>query len=113
MHVFRWTGGGVPLHVNRVTYSSSFATPEQQQESAGLLVPGISIVHFLGPHLAFCSPAGCGSNAAHPGVAAMVLDDVMARVTIANMPDRPVLTANLQLDYLRPVRMARAVVANG
>ncbi|KAJ2705857.1 hypothetical protein H4R19_005074 [Coemansia spiralis] len=111
-HTFRWTGAGMPLHVCHTAYRSSFATPDQQQWSAGLRVPGASMVHFLGPNLGFRSASGGGPLDAHPGVAAMVLDDVMARVSFANAPDKPAFTANLQLDYLRPLRTACAIVAN-
>ncbi|KAJ1734781.1 hypothetical protein LPJ61_000890 [Coemansia biformis] len=113
--VFRWTGAGLPRHVNTAAYNGSFETPEQQRWSAGQRVPGASMVFYLGRNLAFRSTAGGAAGkraAAHPGVAAMLLDDVTARVCFANTPERPPFTANLQLDYLYTVRAASTVVAD-
>ncbi|KAJ1649165.1 hypothetical protein GGF38_006204, partial [Coemansia sp. RSA 25] len=107
--VFRWQSGYYPRHLNATAYDSSFKEHAQREQSAKLPVPGLSMVQYLGEGLKFESTAagsgkGAAAPAVHPGVVAALLDDITARVSFSNAPDKATFTANLQLDYLEPVR---------
>ncbi|KAJ2331302.1 hypothetical protein GGI00_003314 [Coemansia sp. RSA 2681] len=107
--VFRWQSGYYPFHLNATAYDNSFKEHAQREQSAKLPVPGLSMVQYLGEGLKFESTAagsskGAAAPAVHPGVVAALLDDITARVSFSNAPDKAIFTANLQLDYLEPVR---------
>ncbi|KAJ2781983.1 hypothetical protein H4R18_002539 [Coemansia javaensis] len=102
---FRWTGRGLPGHVDAAAYCRSIQEPAG---AAGLRVPGVSVVHWLGPGLAL----GAARGAVHAGVAAMLLDEAAARASFANSAGAPSFTANLHLEHLRPLRAWTAVVAD-
>ncbi|KAJ2903769.1 hypothetical protein GGI21_004388 [Coemansia aciculifera] len=68
------------------------------------------MVQYLGEGLKFKSTTMANMAAVHPGVAAALLDDITARVSFSNAPDKATFTANLQLDYLEPVRGGSFVV---
>ncbi|KAJ2818541.1 hypothetical protein FBU31_005830, partial [Coemansia sp. 'formosensis'] len=110
--VFRWQSGGAPRHLNATVYSDSFKEPALREQSAVMPVPGLTMVQYLGEGLNFNSTVRSGSDTAavHPGVMAALLDDITARVSFSNGPDKATFTANLQTDYLAPVRGGRFVV---
>ncbi|KAJ2740739.1 hypothetical protein GGI20_005647 [Coemansia sp. BCRC 34301] len=114
--VFRWRGGYTPSHLDATAYGHSFKEHAQREQSAKLPVPGLSMIQYLGEGLKFKSTVadrGPGTAATvHPGVTAALLDDITARVSFSNAPDKATFTANLQLDYLEPVRGGMFVVLN-
>ncbi|KAJ2866753.1 hypothetical protein GGH94_001323 [Coemansia aciculifera] len=110
--VFRWRSGCAPSHLNAMAYNDSFKERMQLEQSAAMQVPGLSMVQYLGEGLKFESTVDSGSDpaAVHPGVMAALLDDITARVSFSNAPDKATFTANLQMEYLAPVRGGRFVV---
>ncbi|KAJ2468060.1 hypothetical protein GGI02_003817, partial [Coemansia sp. RSA 2322] len=118
--VFKWQCGCTPKHLNAKAYSSSFKERLQAGTSTDLRVPGLSMVQFLGSGLKFESTLGVDSSstslgdsgpaAVHPGVSAALLDDITARLTFSNAPNKTTFTANFQLDYLAPVPIDSFVV---
>ncbi|KAJ2493991.1 hypothetical protein IWW37_000069 [Coemansia sp. RSA 2050] len=109
--VFRWRSGCAPRHLHAVAYKASFKDPAQREKSAAMLVPGLTMVQYVGEGLKFNGTAGGGENTTvHPGVLAALLDDITARVTFSNAPDKATFTANLQMDYMEPVRGGSFVV---
>ncbi|KAJ2064998.1 hypothetical protein GGI17_000599 [Coemansia sp. S146] len=111
--VFRWRSGCAPSHLNATAYNDSFKERMQLEQSAAMQVPGLSMVQYLGEGLKFESTVGSSGSdpaAVHPGVMAALLDDITARVSFSNAPDKATFTANLQMEYLAPVRGGRFVV---
>ncbi|KAJ2158295.1 hypothetical protein GGF46_003874 [Coemansia sp. RSA 552] len=104
--VFSWAQGQTPAHLDPELYRQSWATAEQRQQAAEYKVPGISVVQYVGPGLGFTGTTynhTLRKATAHPGVPASLLDNVTARIGVANAAGKPLFTANFQLDYTRPV----------
>ncbi|KAJ2364925.1 hypothetical protein H4S02_001730 [Coemansia sp. RSA 2611] len=105
--VYRWTPGNTPNHLNTHIHSASFEGASKPLLT-GIRVPGVSMVQYLGPGLGF-NGAGCNPPV-HTGVPAALLDDVTARVSLSNTPDKPAFTANFKLEYLQPISTDTFVV---
>ncbi|KAJ1900830.1 hypothetical protein LPJ66_001212 [Kickxella alabastrina] len=103
--VFKWRPRCTPSHVNSNIFGSSFADPQQQQKLSQMQVPGVTMLQYLGPNLGLSGTHGVSGSprAVHPGVPTAFIDDVTARVGFSNSIDKPIFTANFQLEYLEPV----------
>ncbi|KAJ2443633.1 hypothetical protein IWW46_002436 [Coemansia sp. RSA 2440] len=104
--VYQWKPGNTPTHLDTGIYNGSFQSPEQQQSISHIRVPGVSMVHYLGPNLGFNGTASRENGVpavVHTGVPAALLDDITARVSLSNTPNKPTFTANFKLEYLQPV----------
>ncbi|KAJ2030821.1 hypothetical protein IWW57_000998 [Coemansia sp. S610] len=109
--VFRWQSGCAPRHLHAMAYEASFKDDGQREQSAAMRVPGLTMVQYVGEGLKFNGTvSGGGNTTVHPGVLAALLDDITARVTFSNAPDKATFTANLQMDYVEPVRGGSFVV---
>ncbi|KAJ1662384.1 hypothetical protein IW140_005124 [Coemansia sp. RSA 1813] len=100
--VFRWKSGGTPSHLNAEVYSDSFQNLSERSQWANARVPGITSVQYLGSNLSFSNAGSCASEA-HLGMPSALLDEITARVSISNTPNKPTFTANFQLEYIQPV----------
>lgn len=90
--VFRWCNRCLPSHLNRNEYQSTeLSVPEE------LRTPGLTMVQYLGKGLSF---SGTNDQAVHPGLVASLLDDITARTSFVNRPNKATFTANFQLEYV-------------
>ncbi|KAJ1875656.1 hypothetical protein LPJ55_000468 [Coemansia sp. RSA 990] len=104
--VYRWKPHSLPNHLNLETYNASFMTEPQSSK-----VPGVTTIQYLGPGLGFNGVDGRDPRGlVHTGVLSALLDDVTARVSLSNTPDKPAFTANFKLEYLHPVAVDSFVV---
>ncbi|KAJ2384345.1 hypothetical protein GGI23_006951 [Coemansia sp. RSA 2559] len=109
--VFRWKSGHAPSHLNAEVYNDSFQSTNNRQKWVNARVPGITSVQYLGSNLSFSSTGSCAKEA-HPGVPSALLDEITARVSISNTPNKPTFTANFQLEYVQPVPVGCFVELN-
>ncbi|KAJ2663476.1 hypothetical protein IWW48_001359 [Coemansia sp. RSA 1200] len=107
--VYRWKSGHTPNHLDVRTYSDSFRDASEHCRWASVRVPGVTSIHYVGPNLGFSS-TGSSANEVHPGVSSALLDEITARVSFANTPDKPTFTANFNLDYVKPIPVDCVIV---
>ncbi|KAJ1966178.1 hypothetical protein GGI12_000269 [Dipsacomyces acuminosporus] len=111
--VYKWGRNTVPQHVDTGVYKDSLSTATSSLEQlAKLGCPGVTTVTYLGDNLGL-TRKGSGSNAGgdrdtvHPGIMAILLDDITARASTANAQGSMNLTANLQVEHPRQIRTGR------
>ncbi|KAJ2786646.1 hypothetical protein GGI15_001361 [Coemansia interrupta] len=112
--IFQWKPGCTPEHLNKGIFESCISSAVKQNY-ASIRVPGVTIVQYMGPNLGMSGVAnGIAGElpTVHPGVLTTIIDHFTARLSYSNMPQKPTFTANLQLEYLVPVRTDSFVAAD-
>ncbi|KAI9504027.1 hypothetical protein GGI25_000903 [Coemansia spiralis] len=107
--VFRWKSGCLPDHLSAEQYFGGFGKSGEEKKWLKARVPGVTSIQYIGTGLAF-NGAGDNATTTHPGVSSALLDEITARVSISNTPDKPTFTANFKIDYIEPILAGRFVV---
>ncbi|KAJ1850526.1 hypothetical protein LPJ73_003411 [Coemansia sp. RSA 2703] len=103
--IFQWRPGCTPAHLNNDIFESCISSTIKQGYSQ-LHVPGVTVVQYMGSKIGMSGVVNGVAGelpTVHPGVLTTIIDHFTARLGYSNMPQTPLFTANLQLEYLTPV----------